>query len=71
MEMMGPKSDDIHKRKLLQNSLIFGNQRVDLRSNKSESFNLVLQHLRGIGFDLQATDYHGKEIDFYKYFSKN
>ena len=71
MDMMSAKSDDIYKRRAVQNSLIFGDRQIDLRSSQSESFNLLLQYLRGIGFDLQATDYKNKEIDFYKYFSKN
>ena len=81
--MTGAKSDDIHKRNSLQTSLLFSrkktrtgeegaisNQQVDLRSNQSESFNLLLQHLRGIGFDLRATDHQGNEIDFYEAFSR-
>jgi hypothetical protein len=71
MEMMGPKSDDIHKRRLIQNELLFGDRQTDLHSNQSESFNIFIQYLRGIGFDLIATDRQGREIDFYKYFSKN
>ena len=71
MEMMGPKSDDIHKRRLIQNELLFGDRQTDLRSNQSESFNILIQYLRGIGFDLTAVDNQGREIDFYKYFSKN
>jgi hypothetical protein len=68
--MTGAKSDDISKRNALQNTLLFADRQIDLRSNKSESFNLLLQHLRGIGFDLQAFDYQGHEIDFYKEFSR-
>jgi len=68
MEMMGPKSDDIHKRRQLQNSF-FDNHQIDLRSSQSESFNLLLQYLWGIGFDLQAINHQGKEVDFYKVFS--
>jgi len=49
---------------------LFADRQIDLRSNQSESFNLLLQHLRGIGFDLQATDYQGREIDFYEAFSR-
>ena len=71
MEMMSAKSDDIHKRRLTQSALTFGDREIDLRSSQSESFNLLLQYLRGIGFDLSAIDQRGKEIDFYKYFSKN
>jgi len=71
MEMMSAKSDDIYKRRFAQHSLLFSDRQIDLRSSQNESFNLLLQYLRGIGFDLQATDYQGKEIDFYKYFSKN
>ena len=70
MEMTGPKSDDINKRKLLQNSLLFNDRQIDFHNNP-ESFNILLQYLRGIGFDLQAFDHRNKEIDFYKYFSKN
>lgn len=70
MEMMSAKSDDIHKRRLMQNHLLFDDRKIDLLSSQSESFNLLIQYLRGIGFDLKATDYLGKEIDFYKYFSK-
>ena len=69
-EITGTKSDDIFKRNALQNSLLFADRQIDLRSNQSESFNLLLQHLRGIGFDLQATDYQGREIDFYEAFSR-
>jgi DNA-directed RNA polymerase beta subunit len=69
MEMMGPKSDDIYKCIQMQKNLIFGDRQTDLQSNQSESLNLLLQYLRGIGFDLQAIDYQGKEIDFYKSFS--
>jgi hypothetical protein len=68
--MTGAKSDDIAKRNLLLNSLLFDDRQIDLRSNQSESFNLLLQNLRGIGFDLQAFDYQGKEIDFYEVFSR-
>ena len=71
MEMMSSKSDDIHKRRLIQNELLFGDRQTDLRSSQNESFNLLVQYLRGIGFDLTATDNQGREIDFYKYFSKN
>lgn len=71
MEMMGSKSDDIHKRRLIQNELLFGDRQTDLRSSQNESFNLLVQYLRGIGFDLTAIDNQGREIDFYKYFSKN
>lgn len=70
LEMMGAKSDDIHLRRLIQHSLIFGEQELVIKSNQSESFNLLLQHLRGIGFDLTAEDYQGKNIDFYRQFSK-
>ena len=69
--MMGPKSDDIHKRRLMQNVLFFGDRQIDLRSIQSESFNILIQYLRGILFDIKATDIQGREIDFYKYFSKN
>lgn len=69
-EITGAKSDDISKRNLLQNALLFADRQIDLRSNQSESFNLLLQHLRGIGFDLQATDHQGREIDFYEAFSR-
>ena len=68
--MTGAKSDDISKRNALQSSLLFTDRQIDLRSNQSESFNLLLQYLRGIGFDLQATDYQDREIDFYKVFSR-
>ena len=51
MEMMSAKSDDMSKRKLMQSSLLFGDRQIDLRSSQSESFNLLLQYLRGIGFD--------------------
>lgn len=71
MEKTGAGSDDMRKRKLLQSSLLHSDRQIDLRSNQSESFNLILQFLRGIGFDLRATDQRGQEIDFYKYFSKN
>jgi DNA-directed RNA polymerase beta subunit len=66
---MGPKSDDIHKRISMQKNLIFGDRQTDLQSNQSESFNLLLQYLRGIGFDLQAFDYQEQEINFYESFS--
>jgi DNA-directed RNA polymerase beta subunit len=71
MEMMSAKSDDIHKRRFTYNALISSRQQqINLQSSQSESFNLLLQYLRGIGFDLQATDYNDKEIDFYQYFSR-
>jgi hypothetical protein len=54
----------------MQNTLLFGERQIDLRSSQSESLNLLLQHLRGIGFDLKATDYQGKEVDFYESFSQ-
>ena len=63
MEMMGPKSDDINKRKQLQNSFLFNNYQIDLRSSQSESFNLLLQYCWGIGFGLQAVNHKGQEID--------
>ncbi|KLL01819.1 MAG: DNA-directed RNA polymerase subunit beta [Mycoplasmataceae bacterium RC_NB112A] len=63
MEMMGSKSDDIYKRRQLQNSFLFGNYQIDLRSNKTESFNLLLQYCWGIGFGLQAVDHRGRTID--------
>jgi DNA-directed RNA polymerase beta subunit len=69
-EITGAKSDDISKRNALQNALLFADRQIDFRSNQSESFNLLLQHLRGIGFDLQAFDYQGREIDFYEEFSR-
>jgi hypothetical protein len=69
-EITGAKSDDISKRNALQSALLFADRQIDLRSNQSESFNLLLQHLRGIGFDLQAIDYQGREIDFYEAFSR-
>jgi DNA-directed RNA polymerase subunit beta len=68
MEKMS--SDDIYKVREMQNHLLFGGSPIDLRSSQNESFNLLLQHLRGIGFDLQATDYQGREIDFYEAFSR-
>jgi len=70
MEMVSAKSDDIHKRRLMQSTLLFNERQIDLRSSQSESFNLLLQYLWGIGFDLRATDYQGKEIDFYESFSR-
>jgi len=69
-EMHGAKSEDIFLRNLLQNALLFGEGEVDLKSNNSESFNLLLQYFRAIGFDLTANDYQGKILDFYKQFSK-
>ncbi|CAI2162434.1 10710_t:CDS:2 [Funneliformis geosporum] len=48
MEMMSVKSDDIHQRRLAQSALIFDDRQIDLRSSQSESFNLLLQYLRGI-----------------------
>ncbi|RIA93325.1 hypothetical protein C1645_819512 [Glomus cerebriforme] len=38
MEMMGPKSDDIYKRRLMRNSLYFDNRQIDLRSNNRGLF---------------------------------
>ena len=70
MEIMSAKSDDIAKRRLMQKSLIFDDRQVDLGSSQSESFNLLIQNLRGVGFDLRATDYRGKEVDFYESFSR-
>ncbi|CFW92830.1 DNA-directed RNA polymerase subunit beta [endosymbiont DhMRE of Dentiscutata heterogama] len=69
-ESSGAKSDDIAKRNLLQTSLLFDDRQIDLRSNNYESFNLSLQGLRGSGFDIQAFDYQGREIDFYEAFSR-
>ncbi|CAI2182554.1 17342_t:CDS:10 [Funneliformis geosporum] len=66
MEMMGPKSDDIHKRRLIQNELLFGDRQTDLRSSQNESFNLLIQYLRGIGFDLTATDNQEKNMTVIK-----
>ncbi|MCE8158975.1 MAG: hypothetical protein I3270_00620 [Candidatus Moeniiplasma glomeromycotorum] len=63
MEMMGPKSDDIYKRRHLQNSFLFDNYQIDLRSSRSESFNLLLQYCWGIGFGLQAVNHKGQEIN--------
>ena len=70
MEMMSAKSDDMYKRRLMQSSLLFDTQQIDLRSSRSESFNILLQYLRGIGLDINAIDHRGKEIDFYEAFSK-
>jgi len=70
LEMMGAKSDDLHLRRLIQSSLIFEDRELTIQNNQSESFNLLLQYLRAIGFDLTAQDYQGKNIDFYKQFSK-
>ncbi|MCE8162737.1 MAG: hypothetical protein I3273_01805 [Candidatus Moeniiplasma glomeromycotorum] len=69
MEMMSAKSDDIRKRKQLKKSLEFSSHQIDLQSSQSESFNLLIQFLWGIGFDLQAISPKGEEIDFYKVFS--
>lgn len=63
-------SDDIRKRCDFQNYLLFDKRRFNLLYNKSESFNLVLQYLRGIGFDLKAKDFQGRSVDFFKYFSE-
>ncbi|CAJ0837630.1 2876_t:CDS:10, partial [Entrophospora sp. SA101] len=49
MEMMSAKSDDIYKRRLMQNNLLFDKRQIELRNSQSESFNLLLQYLRGIG----------------------
>ena len=68
MEAMGIKSDDIRGRKLAQLSIMFGKRQISLQNNRSESLNLLIQYLRGIGFDLEAFDHNDKEIDFYKYF---
>jgi hypothetical protein len=51
--------------------MIFKEFDVDLRSSQSESFNLLLQYLWGIGFDLRAFGIDDKEIDFYEAFSGN
>jgi len=72
MEMMSAKSDDIHKRRLMQNNLLFGNQQVNLHSSQSESFNILLQYSAALGFLLTATDYRNKEIDLHnKFFTSN
>ena len=63
-------SDDIRKRYELQNYLLFDKRRFNLLYNKSESFNLVLQYLRSVGFDLKAEDFQGRKVDLYKYFSE-
>ena len=68
--MTGAKSDDLYLRKLVQHSLIFGKRELIIKSTQSESFNLLLQYLRGIGFNLTAFDYQDKKIDFYKKFSR-
>lgn len=70
-ELMGPKSDDIYGKRALQNSLIFDKKQMELDSVRSESFNIFLQFLRGIGLNLEAKDDNEKIIDFYKYFSRN
>ena len=70
VEMMGAKSDDLHLRRLIQPSLIFEKRELAIKNNQSESFNLLLQYLRSLGFDLSAENYQGKNIDFYKQFSK-
>jgi len=74
MELMGIKSDDINGRNELRNFLYgladSNDRKIELRYNKSESFNILLQYLRGIGFDLRAFDKNQNEIDFYKYFNK-
>jgi DNA-directed RNA polymerase subunit beta len=70
LEMTGAKSDDLHLRKMIQYSLIFGERELIIKNNQSESFNLLLQYLRVLGFDLTAEDYQGKNIDFYKQFSR-
>lgn len=62
-------SDDLQKRSDLQNYLLFGKRNFNLLYNKSESFNLVLQYLRGMGFNLEATNFQDKSIDFYKFFT--
>lgn len=67
LEMMGLKSDDINLRQVFKNRLNF---KINLQSNNSESFNLLLQYLRGIGFNLSAVDYQDRPVDFYKQFSK-
>ena len=69
MEMMSAKSDDIFKRRLICNPYNLSNLQIDLQSSQSESFNLLLQYLRGVGFDLQAKNHYGKEVDFYQIFS--
>jgi hypothetical protein len=55
---------------LIQYSLVFGERELVIKNSQSESFNLLLQYLRGIGFDLTAEDYQDKNVDFYKQFSK-
>ncbi|WNE41736.1 MAG: DNA-directed RNA polymerase subunit beta [Mycoplasmataceae bacterium] len=71
MEMMGAKSDDLSKRKMINHSIIFNDRQVDLQSNQSESFNLLLQYLRGLGFDLEVTDRSDKKVNLYKFFEKS
>lgn len=71
MEMMGAKSDDLSKRKMINHSMIFGDRNIDLQSNQSESFNLLIQYLRGLGFDLEVTDRDDKKVDLYKFFEKS
>lgn len=68
---MGAKSDDLSKRKAINHSMIFGDRNIDLQSNQSESFNLLIQYLRGLGFDLEVTDRDNKKIDLYKFFEKS
>lgn len=71
MEMMGAKSDDLSKRTIINHSMIFGDRNIDLQSNQSESFNLLIQYLRGLGFDLEITDRDNKKVDLYKFFEKS
>jgi len=68
--MMGSKSDDINLRRLTQHSLTSGKRELVTRSNWSESFNLFLQYTRSLGFDISAKDDKGRDIDFYRQFSK-
>lgn len=71
MEMMGAKSDDLNKRRMINHSIIFNDRHIDLQSNQSESFNLILQYLRGLGFDLEVTDRNDKKVNLYKFFEKS
>ena len=42
--------------------MTFGKRELTVENTQSESFNLLLQYLRGIGFNLTAFDYQGKNI---------
>lgn len=67
------KSDGMSSRRKYRetNTIPFGGgeKSIEYNNGRIESFNRILQTLRGIGFNLEAFDANNEEIDFYSYFS--